>query len=110
MIKLSEIVNDESKMKDFLRGRSSRDQESIFQDDKPGRPENTHTSSKYQNGYPWSFDDPSGIFETEAKKIHQALIGREFQSLEDLRKLASRLRQRGFSQQAIEQFIKSYLK
>jgi hypothetical protein len=68
-------------------------------------PENT----QYQVGK--TFDDPSGIFEDggEVERIHQALIGREFQTLEDIKKMCSRLRQSGFAQSDIDQFLRSYI-
>ena len=67
-------------------------------------PENT----QYQVGK--TFDDPSGMFEDgdQASKIHQSLIGREFQTLEDIKKMCSRLRQSGFAQSDIDQFLRSY--
>ena len=67
-------------------------------------PENT----QYQVGK--TFDDPSGMFEDgeQAGKIQQALIGREFQTLEDIKKMCSRLRQSGYAQSDIDQFLRSY--
>jgi hypothetical protein len=67
-------------------------------------PENT----QYQVGK--TFDDPSGMFEDggEVEKIQQTLIGREFQTLEDIKKMCSRLRQAGYAQSDIEQFLRSY--
>ena len=67
-------------------------------------PENT----QYQVGK--TFDDPSGMFEDEGQlgKMHQALIGREFQTLEDLSKMCSRLRQSGYVQSDIEEFLRTY--
>ena len=129
MIKLSDLIDldvqpsEKSKMKNFLY-RGSRDQVDIHPNrfnvvgSKPGtiegalevdHPENTNTSQRYNNGYPWSFDDPSGIFEEEESKIHQALVGREFQTLDDLGKMASRLRQTGFAQSEIVDFIQNYI-
>jgi len=68
-------------------------------------PENT----QYQVGK--AFDDPSGMFEGggQLEKIQQSLIGREFETLEDLKKLCSRLRQRGYIQSDIEEFLRTYL-
>ena len=68
-------------------------------------PENT----QYQVGK--TFDDPSGMFEDEGQlgKMHQALIGREFQTLEDLSKMCSRLRQSGYVQSDIEEFLRTYI-
>lgn len=133
MIKLADLLetdiqpSEKSKLKNFLY-RGSRDQINLYPNrynvvgSKPGtiegkgplntsdHPENTNTSQRYNNGYPWSFDDPSGIFESEElERIHQALIGREFQTLEDIKKMASRLRQAGFAQSDIEAFIKNFL-
>lgn len=67
-------------------------------------PENT----QYQVGK--TFDDPSGMFEDggEIAKIQQSLIGREFQTLEDIKKMCSRLRQSGYAQSDIDQFIRAY--
>lgn len=122
MIKLSELINTEdekARMKDFLRSRASRDQENVYKEsgiyeddviDNP-HPENTNPSNLGNVGYPWSFDDPSGIYESEElNKIHQSLIGREFQILQDLSKMTSRLRQRGFAQSDIDEFLRTYIK
>ena len=67
-------------------------------------PENT----QYQVGK--TFDDPSGMFEDDGEiaKIQQSLIGREFQTLEDIKKMCSRLRQSGYVQSDIDQFLRSY--
>jgi hypothetical protein len=134
MIKLSDLIkvdiqpSEEPKMKNFLY-RGSRDQINLYPNDynvvgsKPGtiegkeplntsnHPENKNTSQRYNNGYPWSFEDPSGIFENESQleSIHRALIGREFQTLDDLSKMCSRLRQAGFAQSDIENFVRTYL-
>ena len=106
MIKLSEFIDKEFqpservRMKNFLN-RGSRDQENIHVD----HPENT----QYQVGK--TFDDPSGMFENDGQieKIHQALIGREFQTLDDLGKMCSRLRQAGYVQSDIEEFLRTYI-
>ena len=68
-------------------------------------PENT----QYQVGK--TFDDPSGMFEDQGQleKMHQALIGREFQTLNDLAKICSRLRQSGYVQSDIEEFLRTYI-
>jgi len=68
-------------------------------------PENT----QYQVGK--TFDDPSGMFENEGEvgRIHQSLIGREFQTLEDIKKMCSRLRQSGFAQSDIGEFLRTYI-
>jgi hypothetical protein len=68
-------------------------------------PENT----QYQVGK--TFNDPSGMFEDrgEGAKIQQSLIGREFQTLEDIKKMCSRLRQSGFAQSDIDEFLRTYI-
>lgn len=133
MMKLADLLelntqpSEEVRMKNFLN-RGSRDQINLYPNpynvvgSKPGvigekgtlrtsdRPENTNSSQRYNNGYPWSFEDPSGIFEDDSdERMHQSLIGREFQTLDDLAKMASRLRQTGFAQSEIEEFVRKYL-
>jgi hypothetical protein len=128
LLELNTQPSEEVKMKNFLN-RGSRDQINLYPNpynvvgSKPGvigekgilrtsdRPENTNSSQRYNNGYPWSFEDPSGIFEENSseERIHQSLIGREFQTLDDLAKMASRLRQTGFAQSEIEEFVKNYI-
>ena len=133
MIKLSDLIkrdvqpSEKSRMKNFLY-RGSKDQINLHPNrfnvvgSKPGtiegkgpldtsdRPENTNTSQTYNNGYPWNVPEAGGIFENEQEEIFQNLIGREFQTLEDVKKMASRLRQAGFVQSDIEEFIKTYLR
>lgn len=133
MIKLADLLefevqpSEKSKMKNFLY-RGSRDQINLHPNrynvvgSKPGtiegkgpldtsnHPENKNTSQRFNNGYPWSWEQPDGLFEEEdLDRIHKALIGREFQTLEDVKKMASRLRQSGFAQSDIEEFVKTYL-
>ena len=75
-----------------------------------GRPENRNANVGFNQGFPWSFDDPSGIYESEElSKIHQSLIGREFQTLQDVKKMCSRLRQAGFAQSDIDEFLRTYI-
>ena len=64
-------------------------------------------NKEYQVGK--TFNDPSGMFEETENKIQQALIGREFQTLDDLAKMVSRLRQTGIAQSDIEEFILKYI-
>lgn len=132
MIKLADLLefevqpSERTKMKNFLY-RGSRDQINLHPNrynvvgSKPGtiegkgpldtsdHPENKNTSQRYNNGHPWNVPDAGGIFEDDKETIHQALIGREFQTLEDVKKIASRLRQVGFAQSDIEEFIKTFL-
>lgn len=80
--------------------------------DTSDRPENTNTSQRYNNGYPWNVPEAGGIFEegNVIEKIHQALAGRELQALYDVAMIASRLRQAGFAQSDIENFILTFIK
>ena len=123
MIKLSEFIGKEFqpsekvKAKNYLK-RGSRDQENVFKEpgiyEEPlepnGRPENRNTNTAFNRGFPWDFEDPSGIFESEElNRIHQSLIGREFQTLQDVKKMCSRLRQSGFAQSDIDEFLRTYI-
>jgi hypothetical protein len=106
MIKLASLLeidvqpSERARLKNFLY-RGSRDQINLHTD----HPEN----KEYQVGK--TFDDPSGIFEDEGQieKMQQYLIGREFQTLEDLGKMCSRLRQAGYVQSDIEEFLRTYI-
>lgn len=107
-------------MKNF-RYRGSRDQINLHPNDynvvgsKPGTIEQEgmlDTSDHPENKnrvVPFQWNQPDGLFEEEQEQIFNALIGREFQTLEDVKKMASRLRQAGFTQSDIEKFIKTYL-
>ena len=133
MIKLSDLVDltkqpsEEARMSNFLK-RGSRDQMKVHTPseiditinpytvrgseigtiegkgplDTSDHPEDHNTSQRYNNGYPWNVPEAGGIFENEQEKI--------FQNLEDVKKMASRLRQAGFVQSDIEEFIKTYLR
>lgn len=126
MIKLSDLIktqiqpSEKSRMKNFLY-RGSRDQINLHPNrfnvvgSKPGTIEQEgmlDTSDHPENKnrvVPFQWDQPDGLFEDEQEQIFNALIGREFQTLEDVKKMASRLRQAGFTQSDIERFIKTYL-
>lgn len=137
LIDLQKQPSEEVRMKNFLN-RGSRDQLDMYTPseidltinpytvrgseigtiegkgplDTSDHPENTNTSQRYNNGYPWDIADAGGIFEEDTleNKIHQALVGRELQILYDLAMIASRLRQAGFTQSDIEKFINTYLR
>jgi len=137
LIDLTQQPGEEVKMKNYLK-RGSRDQMDVFTPseidltinpytvrgseigtiegkgplDTSDHPENTNTSQRYNNGYPWNVPEAGGIFEDEAllDKLHQALVGRELQVLYDLTMIASRLRQAGFTQSDIVNFVNTYLK
>jgi hypothetical protein len=125
VIKLSDLIktqiqpSEKSRMKNFLY-RGSRDQINLHPNDynvvgsKPGvigeEPLDTSDHPENKNRVvPFQWDQPDGLFENEQEKIIQNLIGREFQTLEDVKKMASRLRQAGFAQSDIEEFVKTYL-
>lgn len=122
MIKLSDLIDlqvqpgEPTRMSNFLY-RGSRDQNSEMQ---PNRfnvgaggtieekdvitvkhPENT----QYQVGKSW--EEPN-LFEDEG--IADTLLGREYQTLEDLAKMASRLRQAGYMQDDINAFVLDKIK
>jgi hypothetical protein len=77
LLELNTQPSEEVKMKNYLK-RASRDQADIFTTD---HPENTNSSQRYNNGYPWSFDDPSGIFEDEITELRQGLLNYLIQQL-----------------------------
>lgn len=124
MIKFADLLeievqpSERSKMKNFLY-RGSRDQINLHPNpynvvgSKPGTIEGMIDTSDHPENknriVPWQWDQLDGIFEGEQEKIHQSLIGREFQTLEDLKKMASRLKEEGFAQSDIENFIQNYL-
>lgn len=122
MIKLSDLIDlqvqpgEPTRMSNFLY-RGSREQNSEMQ---PNRfnvgaggtieekdvitvkhPENT----QYQVGKSW--EEPN-LFEDEG--IADTLLGREYQTLEDLAKMASRLRQAGYMQDEINAFVLDKIK
>ena len=137
LVDLQKQPGEEVKMKNFLN-RGSRDQLNIHTPSEidltinpytvrgsevgtiegkgplvtSDRPESTNTSQRYNNGYPWDIADAGGIFEDDTlqDKIHQALVGRELQVLYDLAMIASRLRQTGFVQSDIVNFVNTYIK
>lgn len=120
MIKLSDLVemqqqaSEPAKLKNYLY-RGSREQNSEMQPNRfnvgtggtveemdvlhTDHPEN----KEYQVGKSW--EEPN-LFED----MQNSLLGREFQTLEDLAKMASRLRQAGNAQSDIEGFILNYIK
>jgi len=137
LIDLQQQPGEEVRMKNYLK-RGSRDQMDVFTPseidltinpyvvrgseigtiegkgplDTSDHPENTNSSQRFNNGYPWNIPDAGGIFEDDTlqDKIHQALVGRELQVLYDLAMIASRLRQTGFTQSDIVNFVNTYIK
>lgn len=124
MIKLADLLefekqpSEEVKMKNFLY-RGSRDQINLYPNkynvvgSKPGTIEGMLDTSNHPENknkvVPFQWQQSDGLFEDEQEHIFKSLIGREFQTLEDVKKIASRLRQAGFAQSDIEEFIKAYL-
>jgi hypothetical protein len=128
MIKLSELVpittqmpSEKARMKDYLK-RGSRDQINLHPNpftvagsqkgtiegkgmlDTSNHPEDHNTSQRYNNGYPWSWDQ-ANLFED----LHGALIGREFETLSDLKKMVIRLKSAGYADSEIKEFILNYI-
>ncbi len=117
MIKLSDLIDlqvqpsEPTRMSNFLY-RGSREQNSEMQPNRfnvgdggtiEGKgmiqidhPENT----QYQVGKSW--EEPN-LFEDNS--IQDDLLGRELQTLEDLSKMASRLRQAGYTQNGINKYV-----
>lgn len=124
MIKLADLLEfeeqpgEEVKMKNFLY-RGSRDQINLYPNkynvvgSKPGTVEGMLDTSDHPENknkvVPFQWQQSDGLFEDEQEHIFKSLIGREFQTLEDVKKIASRLRQAGFAQSDIEGFVKAYL-
>jgi hypothetical protein len=134
MIKLIDLIENDTtpgekkKMQNFLY-RGSRDQVDLYPNrftvvgsqkgvagegkgmiDTSNHPEDHNNSNAFNKGYPWSFDDGTGYnLEEDGNPIQQALIGREFQTLDDLAKMVSRLKQAGNAQSDIEEFILNYI-
>lgn len=122
MIKLSDLIDlqvqpgEPTRMSNFLY-RGSRDQNSEMQPNRfnvgaggtveemdvlhTDHPEN----KEYQVGKSW--EEPN-LFEDEG--IADTLLGREYQTLEDLAKMASRLRQAGYLQDEINAFVLNKIK
>lgn len=128
MIKIAELVNlnytvpsEEARMKDYLK-RGSRDQINLHPNpytvvgsskgtiegkgplDTSKHPENKNSSQRFNNGYPWSWDQPN-LFED----LHGSLIGREFETLADLKKMVIRLQSAGYADSEIKEFILNYI-
>lgn len=122
MIKLAELVaittqmpGEETRMKDYLK-RGSRDQINLHPNDftVAGSQKGTiegkgmlDTSNHPENKnkvVPWSWDQAS-LFED----LHGALIGREFQTLDDLKKMVIRLKSAGYAESEIKEFILNYI-
>lgn len=127
MKKLADLIKEldvqpgeESKMKNFLY-RGSRDQIDLYQNpynvvgsvphtiEEKGMLQRTSPPENTNKVVPFEWDEPDGLFEKEQEKIYQSLIGRELQTLEDVRKVISRLKQAGFAQSEIEDFFRKFI-
>lgn len=123
MIKLADLLElqlstqpgEESRMKNFTYGgtlqQSTEMQPNRFNVGSGGTIEEKDVitihnpeNSQYQVGRSW--EEPN-LFEDES--IHDALLGRETQILADLSKMASRLRQAGYSQSDITNLVVQYM-
>lgn len=123
MIKISELVaittqmpNEKNRMRDYLN-RGSRDQINLHPNDftvagsQKGTIEgkgmldtSNHPENKNKT-VPWSWDQ-ANLFED----LHGEMIGREFQTMDDLKKMVIRLKSRGHAQSEIEDFIINYIR
>ena len=56
----------------------------------------------------WEWDEFNTL-EEDSNKIKQALLGRDLQTLEEVKKLIARLKQKGFSPTAVRRFLMDYL-
>ena len=56
----------------------------------------------------WEWDEFNTL-EEDSNKIRQALLGRDIQTLEEVKKLIARLKQKGFSPAAVRYFLMDYL-
>ena len=114
MIKLSDLidiqqeVSDPAKLKNYLY-RGSREQNSEMQPNRfnVGDGGTIEGKGMIQTDHPENKRYQVGM---ELGQMHDALLGREFQTLEDIAKMASRLRQAGNAQSAIEEFVLNYIK
>jgi hypothetical protein len=122
MIKLSDLIDlqvqpsEPTRMSNFLY-RGSREQNSEMQPNRfnvgdGGTVEEMDTlttdhpeNKEYQVGKSW--EEPN-LF--EGGDIQDVLLGREFQTLEDLARMASRLRQAGYTQDEINEFVINAIK
>jgi len=122
VIKLAELVaittqmpNEKARMRDYLK-RGSRDQINLHPNDftvagsQKGTIEgkgmldtSNHPENKNKT-VPWSWDQAS-LFED----LHGALIGREFETLGDLKKMVIRLKSAGYAESEIKEFILNYI-
>jgi len=136
MIKLIDLLEIEvqpgerSKMKNFLyRGTKTQiAQMSEYSDEFIMEPYDDQGSTTYskmkgviesgmlQTDHPenkertvgWDWDEPNTL-EEDLEKIKQSLLGREMQTLQDVKKIIARLKARGFALPEIYEYITEYL-
>lgn len=122
MIKLAELVaittqvpNEKARMRDFLN-RGSRDQINLHPNpytvvgsqkgtiEGKGMLDTSNHPENKNKVVPWSWDQ-ANLFED----LHGALIGREFQTMDDLKKMVIRLKSAGYAESEIKEFILNYI-
>lgn len=125
LLELQMQPSEPAKMKNFMY-RGTRDQ--IDQIMEPYDDEGSTTYSKMKGtmeeeplttDHPenkertvgWSWDEPNTLEEegSEYVDIRGALLGRELQTLQDVKKLVTRLKDRGYNKQAIRSYVMQYL-
>lgn len=125
LLELQMQPSERSKMKNFLY-RGTRDQ--IDQIMEPYDDEGSTTYSKMKGtieeeplttDHPenkertvgWSWDEDNTLEEegNEYIDIRDALLGRELQTLQDVKKLVTRLKDRGYNKEAILKYVMQYL-
>lgn len=131
MIKLSDLIraeiqpSEKSRMKNYLY-RGSRDQINLHPNrfnivgSKPGAieqenigvpksplPSNGRPENRYRT-VPFEWDESDGIFERN-QGIGKELIGREFQTIQDLKSIVTRLTNEGHTKDEIITFILNYI-
>lgn len=127
MVKLTDLLKEldiqpgeRSKMKNFLR-RGSRDQINLYQNpynvvgsvphtiEGKGMLQRTSPPENTNKVVPFEWDEDKLSEDGEGSKIESSLLGRDFQVLDEVRKLISRLEASGYTPTEIQSFINSYL-
>ena len=127
MIKIASILAEKDRLQNHLYS-GTRDQIDLYQNPytvvgsskgtiegkgpltPSDRPENVYTSTKYNVGYPWDLQDPNIFEEGSEHEIHDLLLPRELQVMEQLRKIVSRLKQTNVTDSQINEYILNYIK
>lgn len=108
LLELTMQPGEEMRMRDYLYGRGTRDQLKLFPDNNPQIEPKPWVTNKVVG---WSWDEPNTLEEMEdMKDVADAVLGRELQTLEDVRKIIKRLLDRGYEPAKIKAFILRYIK